>query len=271
MSRTRYRGAALLTGLVCLGWAWDLALGGGRVHALAWSAALVVVAGISVLAARAAGSAPAASAGPSAEPVRTGRPSVAPPAGQRPEPGQLITIRPATPEDLPVLVEVEVAADRLFDVAGYGETPGPASIDELAAARLLLVAALSTNQQSDPAEKPPIGYVRLEVVDGQAHIEGLSVRPMWMRRGIGTTLVTAACEWAAEQGFDHITLCTFAEVPWNGPFYAQLGFREVLAGTPELQALREGEARAGLDAMGRRCVMRKPLVPAAVAEKLPTE
>ena len=31
------------------GWLWDLALGGGRAHALAWLAALVLVGGISAL------------------------------------------------------------------------------------------------------------------------------------------------------------------------------------------------------------------------------
>lgn len=278
--RSRYRGAALLIGAVCLGWAWDFALGGGWVHAAAWSAALVLVAGISLLAARAAGPAPA----PTESPLTEGS------AGQRPEAAHAISIRPAVAEDLPELIEVEVAADKLFEVAGYGKTPGPATIDELVGARLLLVAAPRTAEQPQATgaapprspvgqpsatgaatEQRPIGYLRLEVVDGQAHIEGLSVRPKWMRRGIGTALVSAASEWAAEQGFEQLTLCTFAEVPWNAPFYARQGFIEFAVPGTELQALRDREVSSGLDAMGRRCVMRKPLVSAAVAEKLPID
>ncbi len=157
-------------------------------------------------------------------------------------------IRPAVGNDLPRLVEVEVAADKLFEVAGYGATPGPAGIDELVAAPLLLVAG-----------EPPIGYVRVEIVDGQAHIEGLSVRPTSMRQGVGTALVSAACDWASAQGFSSVTLCTFADVPWNGPFYAGLGFREQAVLSPGLQALRRHEAELGLDGMGRRCVMRRHL------------
>ena len=80
-----------------------------------------------------------------------------------------------------------------------------------------------------------------------------------MRRGIGTALVNAACHWAAGQGFSQITLCTFGDVPWNGPFYARRGFTEIPPPTPALRALRQREVRLGLDGMGRRCVMRRPL------------
>ncbi|MEO7261691.1 MAG: GNAT family N-acetyltransferase [Jatrophihabitantaceae bacterium] len=275
--RSRYRSAGLLTGLIVLGWLWDVALGGGRAHSAAWLGALVVVGGISLLAAHGAAdenSPGLASSDPTpSNPVRSAAPATGP-----------IVIQPATAAELPHLIDVEVAADTLFEVAGYGSTPGPASLDELASARLLLVARPhpagpqpagpqpTGPQPSEPtltgpaashlpetSDQEPIGYIRIEVVDGQPHIEGLSVRPRQMRRGVGTALVNAACQWAAEQGFSQLTLCTFADVPWNGPFYARLGFTEIPASTLELQALREREARLGLDAMGRRCVMRRPL------------
>ena len=244
-SRSRYRGAAVLTGLIVLGWLWDLALGGGRAHALGWLGALILVGGISLLAARGAST---ENTEPTAAPTATGP----------------VVIEPAAAGDLPALVEVEAAADTLFEVAGYGSTPGPASVEELATARLLLVA------RPEPGE-PPVGYVRVELVDGQPHIEGLSVRPNHMRRGIGSALVNAACQWAAEQGFAQVTLCTFGDVPWNGPFYARLGFIEIPAPSPALRALRQREVRLGLDGMGRRCVMRRALPPqAAGPSHLPT-
>ncbi|HEX8095438.1 GNAT family N-acetyltransferase [Jatrophihabitans sp.] len=266
---SKYRGAALLTGLIVLGWLWDLALGGGRAHAAAWFGAVIVVGGVSLLATRGA-----------ADPE--------PPPATAPRPAGQIVIEPATAQDLPRLIEVEVAADTLFEVAGYGSTPGPASLDELASARLLLVARrLPSGQPPDPSAEqppapsaeqppdhpveqppdhpveqppdPPVGYIRLELIDGQPHIEGLSVRPREMRRGIGTALVNAACQWATEQGYREITLCTFGDVPWNGPFYARLGFTEIPAPSPALRALRQREVRLGLDGMGRRCVMRRSL------------
>jgi GNAT superfamily N-acetyltransferase len=249
---SRYRGAALLTGLIVVGWIWDLGLGGGRAHAAAWLGALMVVGGISLLAARGA-------ADPDPAPVTT------------PAAIQKIVIEPATAQDLPHLIEVEVAADKLFEVAGYGSTPGPATLDELASARLLLVARLQPPDHSG-GQPPdlPVGYLRVELVGGQPHIEGLSVRPKAMRRGIGSALVKAACQWAVEQGFSQVTLCTYADVPWNGPFYAQLGFTEIPATTSELQALRQREQQLGLDAIGRRCVMRRSLEPQSNPSHLPT-
>jgi hypothetical protein len=80
--------------------------------------------------------------------------------------------------------------------------------------------------------------------------------------------VRAACEWATAAGYTELTLCTFAEVPWNGPFYATLGFTELAEPTPGLLALRATEQRVGLDAMGRRIVMVRQLTPEAA---LPTE
>jgi GNAT superfamily N-acetyltransferase len=220
----KYRTTLWLSGLVLAGWLWDLVLGGGRVHAAAWAGALLIVGGISALTAR--HSAPPVQ--PTADPIPT--------------------IRPATPAEFGTLIEVEEAADTLFTVAGYGTTPGPASVDQLAAAPLLLVAG-----------DPPVGYARLEFVDGRAHLEGLSVRPSSMRRGIGTALVQAVCDRARAAGHSELTLCTFADVPWNGPFYTQLGFVELTELSPGLRALRAAEQQMGLDAMGRRIVMIKYL------------
>lgn len=225
----RYRTALWLCGFVVAGWLWDLALGGGRTHAVAWAGALVVVGGISALAAR-----------------HSAQPAVG--LDNPPAKGQTPMIRPATEADFPTLIEVEEAADTLFAVAGYGATPGPASVDELAAAPLLLVAG-----------DPPVGYARLEFVDGRAHLESLSVRPSSMRRGIGTALVRAVCDWAQAAGHTELTLCTFVDVPWNGPFYAGLGFVELTELSAGLRALRTAEQQAGLDAMGRRIVMIKHL------------
>lgn len=245
-----YRTAVLLAVLVSLGWAADFALGGGAGHAVGWLLALLLIAGIPALSAWSArhragdqpsigdGQPPVQADSPTSTTTRLARDP------DRPLPEVDRTIRPARPDELAELIELEMAADRLFSLAGYGETPGPASLAELRAATALLVSG-----------DPPVGYVRIEVVDGRAHLAGLSVRPRFMRQGRGGELVRAACAWAAEHGYSEITLCTFAEVPWNGPFYAELGFVELTELTPGLTALRETERRLGLDAMGRRVVL----------------
>jgi GNAT superfamily N-acetyltransferase len=252
----KYRSTLWLCGLVLAGWLWDLALGGARVHALAWLAALLLVGGVSALIARQRPSQQVEQV--SADQERSASQIEKPPTGKGESRKGKITdshqtdvvprIRPATPVEYPALIEIEEAADRLFDLAGYGSTPGPASVADLSGAQLVLVAG-----------DPPVGYARMEVVDGRAHLESLSVRPSSMRRGIGSALVQAICDQAEAAGYTEITLCTFAEVPWNGPFYAGLGFAELAELSPGLRELRAAEQEVGLDAMGRRMVMIRSL------------
>jgi hypothetical protein len=56
-----------------------------------------------------------------------------------------------------------------------------------------------------------------------------------------------------------VTLTTFRDVPWNGPFYAKLGFRELRHLSPGLAAMREHERLIGDDDFGPRIAMRKDL------------
>jgi hypothetical protein len=60
---------------------------------------------------------------------------------------------------------------------------------------------------------------------------------------------------ARAQGFDRLSLCTYRDVPWNGPFYAGLGFTEVTELLPFQRRLREKEQELRLDVNGARCVM----------------
>ena len=59
----------------------------------------------------------------------------------------------------------------------------------------------------------------------------------------------AVADWARDQDFAAMTLLTFRDVAWNGPYYRRLGFVDVpdAALGPELAALRKHEADLGLD------------------------
>ncbi|GAA1478805.1 GNAT family N-acetyltransferase [Nocardioides aestuarii] len=109
------------------------------------------------------------------------------------------------------------------------------------------------------ADDPPVGFVHVLLLDGAAHLEQLAVEPVLGRRGIGTALVEAACAEAGRRGHDAISLCTYADVPWNAPFYRRVGFEEVGDLAPFQAALRETERRLGLDRHGRRVVMERRL------------
>ncbi len=129
------------------------------------------------------------------------------------------SIRPARPGELALLPAIEAAADTMFEPLGIGPLPGPGTVEEFAAALVVLVAG-----------DPPLGLCRIDAVtrlsDGRAgaHLEQLSVLPAHAGRGIGRALLRAGCDWATAQGYDDITLATYRDIPWNGPFYASEGF-----------------------------------------------
>ncbi|WXA94847.1 GNAT family N-acetyltransferase [Pendulispora brunnea] len=154
--------------------------------------------------------------------------------------------RRATAAELPLLPAVEAAADERFAAMGYAPLPPPGSSETLAAALFVLVAG-----------EPPVGFARVEVVDGIAHLEQLSVHPVHQGRGFGAALLEGAFQEAQRLGYSEMTLVTFADVPWNAPFYARHGFRELDVLTLGLEALRAKERSLGLDAMGRRVVMKR--------------
>lgn len=166
--------------------------------------------------------------------------------------GRMYEIRSADEADIASLPLIEVASDSLLtDINGKplgGPLPPGASSAEFGASLKVLVAG-----------RPGIGFSRLEDLDGEAHLEQLSVLPDHAGRGVGRSLVEASQSWARDHGYNWMSLCTFADVPFNAPFYASCGFRIVEQPTGSLKRLREQEAVLGLDTMGRRVAMRAPL------------
>jgi GNAT superfamily N-acetyltransferase len=100
------------------------------------------------------------------------------------------------------------------------------------------------------------GYLVAEPFSRELHIWQMDVAPQFQRRGIGAGLVRAGQIDARNTGFRAMTLTTFRDVVWNGPFYAGLGFQEVTAidAHPRLAGELANEADDGLPAE-RRCAM----------------
>lgn len=73
--------------------------------------------------------------------------------------------------------------------------------------------------------------------------------------GLGRRLVTASADRARLLGYERITLRTYADVPWNAPFYRSVGFVEEEPVTAFHRSLVETEHRLGLDGYGRRVQM----------------
>ena len=101
-----------------------------------------------------------------------------------------------------------------------------------------------------------VGFAMVTEIDGNAHLDEMHVIPQHGRRGIGTRLAQIVVDWSRRQGYDAVTLVTFRHLPWNGPFYAGLGFSLVATNHlgPEIQALLHLEAAAGIN-IAKRQVM----------------
>ena len=106
----------------------------------------------------------------------------------------------------------------------------------------------------------PCGFIATEVLGLDLHIWELSVELSHQKRGIGRQLIAALAHAAANLRLRQLTLTTFRDLVWNGPFYQSCGFAELLDLTfyPRLAALLESEAQSGLP-IERRCAMVKSL------------
>ena len=161
-------------------------------------------------------------------------------------------IRPARLEDLPFLQRIELAAGALFRTVG---------MDDIADHPLPTIAALTGYVQAGRSwvavgnSGRPVAFVLVELVDGVAHIEQISVDPGHAHRRIGSDLIDHVERWTTGPA---LTLTTFRDVPWNGPYYERLGFRELAPAEqgPELRALMAEEAAHGLDPAQRVAMVR---------------
>ncbi|MEN0024616.1 MAG: GNAT family N-acetyltransferase [Microbacterium sp.] len=160
------------------------------------------------------------------------------------------TIREARAEDAEVVQTIEAVADTLLvEALGAPEWPPPADGTERIG-QPGYVLLLEEN-----ADSSPVGFVHVLDADGAAHLEQLSVLPEHGRRGHGRSLVEAALEEARRRGYSRMTLRTYAEIPWNAPFYASCGFKESIPESGFHRQLVETETDLGLERYGRRLQM----------------
>lgn len=172
----------------------------------------------------------------------------------------LTCVRYAVPADLPALADIEAEADAMFNAmwAGSGlelEDWPAATPGEQRAARPGFILTVG---------QPILGFAHvIDLVEHGSsglHLDQVAVRPDAGRRGIGTMLLRAVMGEVLARGQDTLTLMTYADVLWNGPWYAREGFAEISATShpvewERLTPLRAIEDDLGLAAAGRRVGM----------------
>jgi len=164
-----------------------------------------------------------------------------------------VTVRASRRSDGSSLRDIERAAGERFrgvDLAHVADDE-PLSIEALDA-----YATAGRSWVAVDDHDQPTGYVLVDIVDGNAHVEQLSVHPDHQGTGVGRALLDRVRRWAAETDRLAITLTTFADVAWNRPLYEHLGFSVIDENEigPDLGALRMAEAAHGLDPATRVCM-----------------
>lgn len=164
------------------------------------------------------------------------------------------TIRRARPEEFAALPAIERAAAALFRQTRFAAmADAPLATAGLDPARARAWVAVAPDGQL-------AGFALAHRLDDAAHLRELDVHPDHARRGLGRRLIDAVAAWARGDGLRAVTLTTFREIPWNGPYYARLGFRALADDelSPGLRAVRHAEIAAGLTD-DSRCCMRRDL------------
>lgn len=164
-------------------------------------------------------------------------------------------IRERRPADDAALVRIENRAAGLFRDHGH-----PALADDplagVEALRRLIEGGRVWVAQEQGGE--PAGFAVAGLLDGFLHLRELSVDPAHGRRGLGAALVGAVAAAAKRAGCAGVSLTTFRFVPFNGPFYERLGFRELALdlAPPALCAAFRHELPQGIDMKERVLMVR---------------
>jgi len=176
-------------------------------------------------------------------------------------PHHALSVRSAQPSDFAAIERIEAAADQLF-IEAFAPAhwpPATPAVDRLEQGGFLLVGEACEARGAEI-----VGFVHvLEAQDdrgsGIAHLEQVSVLPGHGKRGYGRALVEAAMHEARGLGYAELTLRTYADLPWNAPFYRGLGFTETAPNCAFLMELEDAERAEGLEQYGRRVQMTAPL------------
>lgn len=166
----------------------------------------------------------------------------------------MIIIRLAKPEEAELIGQIEDDAAEAFRGSAHSyvldDPAAPAKFyAKLARKRMVFMAEVDGRS---------CGFAAMEVFPDALHLKELAVRHRQQRRGIGRALVEAVLAEARRRGLPAVTLTTFEDLPWNGPWYARLGFEVLGAGQlgERLRAELAEEFERGLSA---RCAMRLKL------------
>lgn len=133
-------------------------------------------------------------------------------------------LRPGSAADIFRLQEIERDAATLFRGWPGIDTSALTSVTALSDHLHAVAQGLSMVMEVDGRLA---GFAIGDMQGDDAYLRELDVAPAHQQRGYGARLVDAFVAAARAKRAQHIYLATFRTPPWNAPFYARMGFREV--------------------------------------------
>ncbi len=137
-------------------------------------------------------------------------------------------LRTATIDDIPRLCAISSSATKKFatipDLADLADDQEePLTIQKWLALGNIYVVDI---------DEIPVGFVAAHPMDNTIYIAEISVHADHQGKGIGTLLVKAVLRWAIGRARyegslqARVSLTTYPDVAWNGPWYVKFGFSE---------------------------------------------
>ncbi|KCZ89477.1 GNAT family N-acetyltransferase [Hyphomonas johnsonii] len=135
------------------------------------------------------------------------------------------SITRVAPEEIPALIAIDLAAGELFNDTGLIDEDAlddhvPPDVFAQAIETRHLITVRDGKGQ-------PVGFALTSNRGGTLYLDQISVHPDHGRQGLGAALIERVVDEAKARKLRQITLSTFRELAWNGPFYHRLGFREI--------------------------------------------
>lgn len=165
------------------------------------------------------------------------------------------SITPAELDDVPALIAVDKAASSMFAATGLLSDDAlddhvPAEVFEH---EIPLFNVFVARNQHGWA----VGFALIRMRGNGLYLDQVSVHPDHGQKGIGRALLIRILTEAELRKLPHVSLSTFRDVPWNGPFYASMGFKEIPNDKLEAYMREIEDAQRPFMDVTKRCFMRR--------------
>ncbi|MGY4527394.1 GNAT family N-acetyltransferase [Pseudomonas sp. TE21394] len=165
-------------------------------------------------------------------------------------------IRPTLEHDIQCLPEVERSAARAF--ADWPTLAWLAQAEVLGVDAHQAFVTAGTSWVAEDPQGRVLGFACARRERHALHLCEVSVRREAQGQGVGRALLRQVVDVARREGAHELTLTTFADVPWNAPFYARFGFEKVDEERLDTR-LRDILAVERAHGLAGRCAMRLAL------------